>query len=157
MFSNLFRPAACAPSAAPCRPGTLSTVVSVLRPLLGTGQLRRLYLGSNALSGPLAPACDLLAAPGLEVLWMDANVLEVGGWGLGGWGSVLQTQQMSKTQNQSVEMVLASRGVKDKELLQGVGLEGVGAYVRSLARRGMRWMGLSASYGVVPCVAAHLR
>eukprot|EP00198_Chlamydomonas_reinhardtii_P006413 XP_001695749.1 predicted protein [Chlamydomonas reinhardtii] len=56
--------------------GTLSTVVSVLRPLLGTGQLRRLYLGSNALSGPLAPACDLLAAPGLEVLWMDANVLE---------------------------------------------------------------------------------
>ncbi|KAG2439945.1 hypothetical protein HXX76_004064 [Chlamydomonas incerta] len=56
--------------------GTLADVATVLRPLLSTGQFRRLYLGSNALSGPLAPACDLVSAAGLEVLWLDSNVLE---------------------------------------------------------------------------------
>ncbi|GFR42132.1 hypothetical protein Agub_g2976 [Astrephomene gubernaculifera] len=57
--------------------GSLSSVASVLAPLLGSsssrGPLRRLYLGRNALSGPLG--CELLAGGALEVLVLDSNLL----------------------------------------------------------------------------------
>lgn len=44
----------------------------MLSPL--AGKLKKLYLNNNAFSGPLD--CSLVAS-GLELLWLDTNVLEV--------------------------------------------------------------------------------
>ncbi len=44
----------------------------MLSPL--AGKLKKVYLSNNAFSGPLD--CGLVA-PGLELLWLDTNLLEV--------------------------------------------------------------------------------
>ncbi|EFJ44325.1 hypothetical protein VOLCADRAFT_118815 [Volvox carteri f. nagariensis] len=51
--------------------GTLASVAAALSPL--SGSLRRLYLGRNALSGPLG--CELVNGTALEILRLERNLL----------------------------------------------------------------------------------